>query len=178
MRLFLLLALLLGRTAAAQPAADFADVTPDAVLSATWAEAFGGAEAVAWALDDIAADTTGAPPETAGDARRARALAAVASAGTAATLSAAMQFSLALAEPAERATVYAALGEDTMALHGLLTLLAETVDPPPDDATLFSAAPTGTLGAPDVSWSERAAQVRTLTGRLIGSVAALGIATE
>ena len=175
MRLALLFALLLSRTAAAQTAADFADVTPEAILAATWAEALGGADAVAFALDDMAADTTGAPPETVGEAGRARALATVASAGTAATLSVAMQFSLALADPAERPTVYLAVGEDTVALHGLLMLVAETADPPPDDPTLLSAAPSGSAGPPAVSWSERAAQVRALAGRLAGSTAALGL---
>ena len=183
MRLVLLLALLAAAPVQAQP--DFSDVTPDGVLAATWNEALGGAEAVAWALDDVAADTLGAPAEAVGDANRARATAAVAAAATAATLVPAMQFSIALAGPSEQAAVQAALAEDVLGLHTLLMLVAETVDPPPPDPTLRTArarSPDGTPAAPGDAapedWAARAAQIRTLAARLGGAVAALGLADD
>ena len=178
MRLSLLLTLLLAAPVRAQTPEDFGDATPEAVLAMTWTEALGGAEAVAWALDDVAADTAGAPAEAVGDAGRARAPAAVASAASAATLGAALQFSIALADEAERATVHAALGADAVALHTLLMVVAETVDPPPDDPTLVSAAPEGVPDEAAVSWGAYAGQIRAVAGRLGGAVAALGLASE
>ncbi len=173
---------LVCRPAAAQTAEDYADVTADGVLGQAWSEALYGAEAVAFALDDVAGDTTGAAPETVGEAGRARATAAVASAASAATLGLTLQFSIALADAGERPTVAAALAEDAVALHMLLALVAETVDPPPADPTVMAAQVQNADGSPaeDVAaepedWAARAAQLRTLAGRLRGAVAALGI---
>lgn len=182
MRLALLsLALLAAGPAAAQTG--LVGVTPDEVLAQTWAEALGGADAVAFALGDVADDTTGAPAGTVGEAGRARALAAVAAGATSATLSAALQFSIALADPAEQATVEAALAEDVVGLHTLLLLVAETVDPPPPDPTLQAADPMDADGGPPPmdagagldSWTAIAAQLRALAGRLDGAVTALGL---
>ena len=169
------------RPGAAQTAADVGAGTPDEVLAQTWAEALGGAEAVAWALGDVASDTTGAPAEALGEAGRARATAAVASAATAATLVPALQFSIALAGPAERASVVAALAEDALAQHTLMLLVAETVRPPPADPALSTAVPLtpdgsaqGVGSAPE-NWRARAVQIRAVAGRLAGAVAALGL---
>lgn len=172
-----------ARPAAAQSAADFAGATPDAVLAQTWSEALYGAEAVARALDDVAADTTGALPETLGEANRGRALAAVASASTSAMLSLSFQFSMALADPAERQSLYAAIGDDTLGLTMLLLGIAETVHPPPDDPTILRTAPVQNedgssvdYAQPDAKdWAERAEQIRDAVGRLRGATAALGI---
>ncbi len=152
------------------------------MLGQAWSETLYGAEAVAGALDDVAADTAGAAPETAGEANRARALAAVASAAASASVSLSLQFSIALADPPERAGVYAALAEDALGLNMLLLMVAETVNPPPDDPTLMTAPvqnPDGSLAEdmqPEAEdWSARAAQIREAVGRLRGATAALGI---
>lgn len=182
-RLLFFLALALAcRPAAAQTGEDYSGVTPDGVLGQAWTEALYGAEAVAFALDDVADDTTGAAPETAGAAGRARATAAVASAATAATVVLSMQFSIALAGPADRPSVAAALEEDVVSLHTLLVLVAETVDPPPTDPTLMTAqvqnadgTPAADVAAEPEDWAVRAAQIRTVVGRLRGATAALGI---
>ena len=181
-RRFLLVAglVLAARAPAAQPGDAYPDVTADAVLAQTWAEALGGAEAVAWALDDVADDTTGAPAAAHGEANRARATAAVASAATAATLVPALQFSIALAGPSERASVVAALSEDALGLHTLMLLVAETVHPPPADPTLLTARVQTADGTPaedaePEDWAGRAAQIRAVAGRLRGATAALGI---
>lgn len=170
------------RPSAAQSREDLTDVTADAVLGQAWTEALFGAEAVAAALDDVASDTTGAPPEAVGEAGRARATAAVASAATAATLGLSYQFSLALADAGDRPSVNAALGEDVIGLHTLLTLVAETVDPPPADSTLTTAQVQNADGSPaedgapePEDWAMRAGQIRTAVGRLRGAVAALGL---
>ncbi|HEX8298917.1 MAG TPA: hypothetical protein VF594_07110 [Rubricoccaceae bacterium] len=167
MRLLLLLALLATVPARAQEASAQDDVTPESVLASTWAEALGGAEAVAWALEDAAADSTLAGPEEDGDADRALRTAALGAAGTSATLAAAVQFSLALADAPERASVDAALTDDAVALHGLLVWVAETA----------SGEDAGEPGAPP-AWAERAAQVRALAARLGGAVGALGLSAE
>lgn len=182
---FALLALLAlaARPAAAQTADDSSDVTPDAVLAQAWTETLYGAEAVAFALDDVAADTVGAAPEAAGEAGRGRATAAVAAASTAGMLGVTLQFSIALADPAERPSVSAALAEDGLGLHLLLTAVAETVDPPPDDPTVLTAPVQNADGSPaeDLQpeaedWAVRAAQIRAAVGRLRGATAALGLA--
>ena len=184
LRLALLLALLTAAPVRAQSAEDFSDVTPEAVLAQTWAEALGGAEAVAWALDDVAAppDTSLAPAADASAHRRAAQTAATAAAATAATVGAVLPFSLALADPAERATLYAALGEDALALHGLLVLVAEEPSARPRrHARTLRPARSGRLDAPAGSdapaerWDVRAAQIRQLAGRLGGALAALGL---
>ncbi len=178
--LLVLLAALAGPSAA-QSGEDYADVTPDAVLAQAWSEALYGAEAAAFALDDVAADTTGASPETLGEANRGRALAAVASAASAASISLMLQFSIALAGADERPSVVAALAEDALGLHALLTLVAETAHPPPDDPTLMTAQaqnPDGSSAenvAEEEDWAARAAQIRGAVGRLRGATAALGI---
>ena len=181
---FLLLAMLaLGsRTAAAQTADDFSDATPDAVLAQAWSDALYGAEAVAGALDDVAADTAGAAPEALGEANRGRALATVAAAASSASISLSLQFSIALADPSERASVYAALAEDALGLNNLLLLVAETVDPPPADSALMTAraqhpdgSPAGDIQPEVEDWAARAAQIREAVGRLRGATAALGI---
>ncbi|HEX9952964.1 MAG TPA: hypothetical protein VGB53_14430 [Rubricoccaceae bacterium] len=170
MRLALLLALFAAAPVRAQDASAFDDATPDAVLAATWAEAMGGAEAVAWALEEAVAvladpEDSVDDEETNTDAARALRTASLAAAGTAATVATAMQFSLALADPPERASVDAALTDDAVALHGLLVEIAETASGEDSDARSDPGA-----------WSARAGQVRALAGRLGGAAAALGIA--
>lgn len=178
----LLLALAAAPAANAQTAEDLGAGTPAEVLAQTWTEALGGAEAVARALDDVADDTTGAAPETLGEVNRARGLAAVASASTAAMLIDALLFSVALADPAEQPTVIAALADDALGMQMLLLLVAETVNPPPDDPTLMTAPmqnPDGSLAEdmePEAEdWAVRADQIREAVGRLRGATAALGL---
>ena len=170
----LLLALLVATAPASAQGAPADDVTPDAVLGATWAEVLGGATAASWALDEAAAtDAAGAAnTEALDDVRAGLLTAALGSAASAGGLTAALQFSLALADPAERAQVAAALSDDTAALGGLLVLVAE-------EATAAAVAPTyadlDASGSPAM-WAERAEQIRALVGRLEGATAALGIA--
>lgn len=159
---------------------DYSDITPDAMLAQAWSEALYGAEGVARALDDVAADTAGASAETVGEAGRARALAAVASAASATSVALSMQFSIALADPAERPSILAAIEEDALGLHLLLVVVAENVHPPRPDPTLMSVQNED--GSPAVdpeftpeTWAERAAVIREVVGRLRGATAALGI---
>lgn len=173
MRLLLLLVLVATAAPASAQGAPADDATPDAVLGATWAEVLGGATAASWALDEAAAtDASATDAQTLDDVRAGLLTAALGSAASAGGLTAALQFSLALAGPAERAQVAAALSDDTFALGGLLVLVAE-------EATAAAVAPTyaelDASGAP-ATWTERAGQIRALVGRLEGATAALGIA--
>lgn len=178
-------AALLLAVATATPARaqiDDPDVTPSVALAQAWSESLYGAEAVARALDDVAADTVGASAEAVGEAGRARALAAVASAASATSLALSLQFTIALADPAERPTISAAIGEESLGLHMLLLMIAETVHPPPDDPTLTTAPARTEDGAADEDmqpeaedWGGRAAQIREIVGHLRGATAALGL---
>jgi hypothetical protein len=179
MRLSLLLVLLTALPAWAQApppaAAELAAMDPDAVLAGLWAEALGGATAVSWALGGAAyEDSTGAAlpePERLANVRRELMTAVTAASAASAHLSDALQFSLALADTSDRAEVYAALADDTVALHGLLVQTAEEAG----DAVRAPSSAALDAGGGRAAWRPRSAQVRTLVGRLEGATAALGL---
>ena len=107
------------------------------------------------------------------DAQTALMTASLGAAASSGALTAALRFSLALADPAQRAQVSAALSADTEALGGLLVLVAE-------EASAAALVPSGDDLADDpdeapVSWGTRAEQIRGLVGRLDGATKALGI---
>ena len=179
MRLAFLLALLCAAPATAQgsapSAAELAEITPDAVLASVWAEALGGATATSWALDGAAfEDSTGAAlpePERLTSVRRELMTVVTAAAATSADLATVLQFSLALADPADRAEVYAALGEDTLALQALLVQTAEETG----DAVRAPSWAEFDVSGSRTTWSPRSEQIRALVGRLEGATSALGL---
>ena len=103
--------------------------------------------------------------------RREITLAAITAAGASAHLSSALQFSLALADTTSRAEIYAALADDTLALHSLLN---RTLEDAFDAVRAPSWADFDASGT-RATWSPRSAQVRALVGRLEGATSALGL---
>lgn len=160
----------------APSAAELADFTPEAILAQTWTEALGGATATSWALDAaVYEDSTGAAlpeAERLANVRRELMTAVEAGAATSGGLAAALQFSVALADPADRAEVYAALSDDTVVLHQLLVQIAE------EAGGFILADPDVDVEAARATWRPQAALVRTLVGRLEGATAALGLVDE
>ena len=173
MRLAVFALLLAALPARAQSAP--ADVTPEAALSYAWSESLGGALAVANALDDVAVlvtDDTADPDDLLGDVRGGLTTAALGSAATAGGLTAALQFSVALADAAQRAQADAALTADVLALGGLLVATAEEAM----DAAFSESLDEIDESGASAQWAPRAAEIRAVVGRLEGATAALGIA--
>ena len=177
----LLLALAALPCAAQDEAVAGTDV--DGVLASLWAETLGGATAVTWVLDEAVSattDSTLAEDARTSDHRRALLTASTAAASTAGGLVAALQFTIALADPAEQEAVEAELAEDAVSLHSLLVWVAEEAGTAALDLpdTALDATPEGYEPEdPDTpeTWRERADQIRELGGRLSGATQALGI---
>ena len=108
------------------------------------------------------------------DTQTALMTASLGAAASSGALTAALRFSLALADAAQRPQISAALTADTEALGGLLVLVAE-------ETSAAALVPSGDDFADDAgeapaSWGTRADQIRALVGRLDGATKALGIA--
>jgi len=183
MRLLLFLLLLVSAPALAQTApsaAELDEMNPDAVLAQLWGEAFGSATATTWALGDAdSTDWTHFEADTLGgdalpyqvDVRQALMTTATAAASASSHLSAALQFSLALADSSERPEIYAALGEDTLALHLRLVRVAEEAG-----RSILATSPADfDTSSSLINWAEEIDQINVLVARLKGATAALGL---
>lgn len=180
-----LLALLLAAPASAQElfpssgelpapsAEELAATTPESMLVATWADALGGATATTWALDvveEARADTTIPEGERLLSAHSALASAATQAASAASALMAASRFTFALADPTERADLYATFGEDAFRLYWILGITAEVAGAA---ALAQTDAEPGASDAP-ASWQQTIDPIRTLVDRLRAATPAAG----
>lgn len=183
----LLTALLLAAPAAAQelvpssqefprPSADeLAALTPEAMLAATWASALGGATSTGWqleAVEEARADSTLSDDERLFSLHDALASAATQAAAATSDLMAAQRFTLALADPAERADTEAAFGEDATRLYWILGITADVAR----DASLARTDAEFAASDAPASWTQTIAQIHALVGRLRQATASLGIA--